>query len=140
MLAPRLLELLEQRFPQLLGELLFLRAQRLSALAAQRLLRHRTAVVLEGTELAAQELLEAKGLGHVADCFFRDPSLWAVAEAQRRRQRRRLRRRLWRHCLLYLLMAGAGEPKAQVAGDGCAQPAQSGGETGLRRAFEARRQ
>ena len=98
----------------MLRELIFLRAQRLSGLAARRLLGSRPGTVLEGSELQATELLERHGLAFAADCFFRDPNLWAVAEARRRRQGRRLRRRLCRLALLGLLLALAGEPRGEI--------------------------
>eukprot|EP00435_Cladocopium_sp_Y103_P023550 s785_g5.t1 len=79
-LAPRLLQLVDKRFPGFLEELLFVRANRLSSLAAERLLNlsrpHlRDLIVLGGDEIAAQTFLESRGLGFVADCFFRRSQL-----------------------------------------------------------------
>eukprot|EP00434_Breviolum_minutum_P031147 symbB.v1.2.027546.t1/scaffold2835.1/size69263/3 len=111
-LAPRLLQLVDKNFPEFLDELLFLRANRLSSLAAERLLNlsrpHlRDLIVLGGDEIAAQTFLESRGLGFVSDCFFRDPTMSAVEAAQECRVKARRRRRCcrWSCTVLMLLLA-----------------------------------
>ncbi|CAK9058331.1 unnamed protein product [Durusdinium trenchii] len=102
MLAPRLLQLVDKRFPGFLEELLFVRADRLTSLAAERLLSVsrpqdlRDLIVLGGDEVNAQKLLESRGLSFVGDCFFRDPKLSAVEEARKRRTEAKRRRRCCR--------------------------------------------
>lgn len=108
-LAPRLLQLVDKRFPGFLEELLFVRANRLSSLAAERLLNlsrpHlRDLIVLGGDEIAAQTFLESRGLGFVADCFFRDPSLTAVEAAHAGRLRLRRCRRCCRFSFMGLFL------------------------------------
>ncbi|CAJ1404921.1 unnamed protein product [Effrenium voratum] len=104
-LAPRVLDMVEDRFPQL-DELIFVRANRLSSLAAERVIvsTRLRASVLSGDEIAAEAALQSRGLGFVSDCFFRDPSISAVEFAQKRREQlRRVRR--WRRWITGLLVA-----------------------------------
>ncbi|CAE8581918.1 unnamed protein product [Polarella glacialis] len=125
---PQAMGMLEERFPGFLIGLYFVRAGRLTSLAAERVVEPlgTAGLVLEGSEIEAEELLRARGLDSAVDALFRDPTLQAMSKGSEKQVG------LWRRplfvavmfivCLALWLGAGAVQGKspdiAPISSDG----------------------
>eukprot|EP00931_Biecheleriopsis_adriatica_P045107 TRINITY_DN25853_c0_g1_i1.p1 TRINITY_DN25853_c0_g1~~TRINITY_DN25853_c0_g1_i1.p1 ORF type:complete len:737 (-),score=176.11 TRINITY_DN25853_c0_g1_i1:12-2222(-) len=109
-LLPHLLAQLEDKFPGLLQEILFVRAGKTAAAAAERILQpldRIAGVVRGGDEIAAEMLIKSRGLSGAVEGLFRDPHQDAADAACQERQRRQRWQLRVLVALLMLVLLGA---------------------------------